>query len=104
MNLELHEYRGCMITVQRVTKIYGGRDGVRALDDVSIDFKTGEHTALIGASGSGKSTLLNIIGGIDAPTEGTVTVAGHDITSIADRELTMLRRDVIGIVFQFFNL
>jgi putative ABC transport system ATP-binding protein len=71
---------------------------------VSIDFQTGEHAALIGASGSGKSTLLNIIGGIDAPTEGTVTVAGRDITSIADRELTMLRRDVIGIVFQFFNL
>jgi putative ABC transport system ATP-binding protein len=95
-----------MITIQRVSKIYGaaGEKGVRALDDVSLRIAEGELVSLVGASGSGKSTLLNLIGGIDAPTEGTITVAGREITRISDREMTLVRRDLIGIVFQFFNL
>lgn len=95
-----------MITLEHVSKIYGPVSGgsVKALDDVSLRIEEGESVSLIGASGSGKSTLLNVIGGIDVPTSGRVVVDGREITAIGDRELTLLRRDVIGIVFQFFNL
>src|SRR2546423_1591055 len=95
-----------MITIQRVSKIYGAAEdkGVRALDDVSLRIDDGELISLVGASGSGKSTLLNLIGGIDAPTSGSITVDDRDITRISDREMTLVRRDLIGIIFQFFNL
>ncbi len=96
-----------MIELQQVSKHYGPTDptkGVRALDTVSVSIGEGEQVALVGASGSGKSTLLNIIGGIDTPTDGRVIVAGREVTSLGDREMTRLRREVIGIVFQFFNL
>jgi putative ABC transport system ATP-binding protein len=95
-----------MITLEHVSKIYGPVSGgsVKALDDISLRIEEGESVSLIGASGSGKSTLLNVIGGIDVPTSGRVVVDGREITAIGDRELTLLRRDTIGIVFQFFNL
>jgi putative ABC transport system ATP-binding protein len=94
-----------MISVQQVSKIYGAKGkGVKAIDDVSLEIAAGTLVSLIGASGSGKSTLLNLIGGIDAPTSGTITIDGHDITRAGDREMTLLRRGTIGIVFQFFNL
>ncbi len=95
-----------MITVNNVSKIYGSAaaNGLVALDDVSLEINPGELVALIGASGSGKSTLLNVMGGIDAPTNGTVIVDGQNIAEIGERGRTLLRRNQVGIIFQFFNL
>lgn len=77
---------------------------VAALSDVSVAFRTGTWTAVMGASGSGKSTLLHCAGGLERPTSGRVIVSGSDITDATDRELTALRRTAIGFVFQNFNL
>ena len=77
---------------------------VDALVGVSIDVPVGQFTAVMGPSGSGKSTLMHILAGLDQPTEGTVTIAGLQISSMSDGELTRLRRRHIGFVFQFFNL
>lgn len=83
------------------------REGARehvVLDGVDLDIRRGETVALRGRSGSGKSTLLNLIGGIDAPDAGTVTVAGIDLTGLAERDRTLFRREHIGFVYQAFNL
>lgn len=95
-----------MITLDRVSKLYGPSEGkgVKALDNVSLTIAEGEQVSLIGASGSGKSTLLNLVGGIDSPSEGVITLDGRDITRIGDKGMTLMRRELIGIVFQFFNL
>ena len=88
-----------------LTKRYGeGSTAVEALRGVSLDVKAGELVAVMGPSGSGKSTLMHILAGLDKPTEGTVTIAGTEITKLADAKLTRLRRKHIGFVFQFFNL
>ncbi|GAA3291369.1 ABC transporter ATP-binding protein [Dactylosporangium vinaceum] len=79
-------------------------NGVRALDEVSIDFAAGSFTAIMGPSGSGKSTLLQCAAGLDRPTSGRVVLDGHDLTALNERRLTRLRRDRIGFVFQGFNL
>ena len=76
----------------------------RVLDGVDLDIRRGETVALRGRSGSGKSTLLNLIGGIDAPDAGTVTVAGIELTRLAERDRTLFRRKHIGFVYQAFNL
>jgi len=83
------------------------REGAReqvVLDDIDLDIRRGETVALRGRSGSGKSTLLNLIGGIDAPDTGSVTVAGIDLTGLPERERTLFRRKHIGFVYQSFNL
>jgi len=86
-------------------KIYGsGENEVKALDHVSIHIEDGDFISIIGTSGSGKSTLLNMLGGLDRPTSGKVTVAGKDIFSMGDEELTIFRRRNIGFVFQDYNL
>jgi putative ABC transport system ATP-binding protein len=86
-------------------KVYGkGDTEVRALDHVSIGFRAGELTAIMGPSGSGKSTLLHCLAGLDALTSGTVFIGDTDLTTLNDRKLTILRRDRIGFVFQAFNL
>ncbi len=74
------------------------------LDSVDLDIHEGEFFVLLGKSGSGKSTLLNLIGGIDLAEGGSITISGVDITRLSDRQLTLFRRDHIGIIFQFFNL
>jgi len=88
-----------------LTKIYGhGDTRVYALDDVSVDFRRGEFTAIMGPSGSGKSTLMHCLAGLDAPTSGSVRIADTELTGLSDKKMTQLRRDRIGFVFQSFNL
>ena len=86
-------------------KYYGSGDTqVKALDGVDLSVRQGEFVAIVGTSGSGKSTLLHMLGGLDRPTSGTVTVGGKDIFSLKDEELTIFRRRKIGFVFQAYNL
>jgi putative ABC transport system ATP-binding protein len=88
-----------------LVKTYGsGETEVRALDGVSIAIAEGEMVAIMGPSGSGKSTLLHLLGALETPTSGTIELAGRRFEGLDDRELTLLRRDTIGFVFQFFNL
>jgi putative ABC transport system ATP-binding protein len=96
---------GQVVTAADVTRRYGeGAAAVDALAGVSTDFERGRFTAIMGPSGSGKSTLMHILAGLDKPTSGTVSLDGVEITSLDDGELTKLRRDKFGFVFQFFNL
>ncbi len=90
---------------ERVTKRHGdGPAAVRALDDVSVSFAAGGFTAITGPSGSGKSTLLHCLAGLDRPTSGRILLGDADLTACSDRQLTRLRRDRVGFVFQAFNL
>ena len=94
-----------ILSTQNVRKIYGtGESEVRALDGVDLKVEKGEFVAVVGTSGSGKSTLLHMLGGLDRPTSGTVTVDGKDIFSLKDEALTIFRRRKIGFVFQNYNL
>ena len=94
-----------IVETENLTKIYGSGDvQVNALDGVSIQVDTGEFVAVMGPSGCGKSTLLHMIGGLDRPTSGVVKIEGHDLSSLNDDDLTDLRREHIGFIFQFFNL
>lgn len=93
------------VELRNVTRTYGKRNTeVRALDGVSIGFPTATWTAVMGPSGSGKSTLLHCAAGLEAVTSGEVFLAGADITTASDEELTVLRRETVGFVFQSFNL
>jgi putative ABC transport system ATP-binding protein len=94
-----------VVSAHDVVRRYGDGDtAVDALRGVSLDVTRGHLTAVMGTSGSGKSTLMHILAGLDQPTSGQVTVAGVDVTNLGDNELTKLRRDHIGFIFQFFNL
>jgi putative ABC transport system ATP-binding protein len=94
-----------MLEVEDVTKSYRqGRREVHAVRGVSLRVEPGEMVVLLGPSGSGKSTLLHLLGGLDRPTTGRVRFEGRDLAGLPDDELTRLRRDRIGHVFQFFNL
>ncbi len=93
------------IEVNGLTKVYGeGGTEVRALDGVDLEIADGEMVAIMGPSGSGKSTLLHLLGALETPTDGTIALAGTRFEGLDDSELTLLRRDGIGFVFQFFNL
>lgn len=94
-----------ILSTKNLRKIYGtGESEVHALDCVDIQVEKGEFVAVVGTSGSGKSTLLHMLGGLDRPTSGTVTVDGKDIFMLKDEELTIFRRRKIGFVFQNYNL
>ncbi len=94
-----------LLEVNNISKTYGsGEAAVHALRKVSFSVSKGEYVAIVGESGSGKSTLLNMIGALDTPTSGKVTISGKEIFSMNDRKLTIFRRRNIGFIFQAFNL
>ena len=93
-----------MISLHHVTKIFDGKRKATALEEVDLHVEKGQVVAIIGPSGSGKSTLLNLIGGLDRPTSGKICIGGENLSELSDDELTRVRRDKIGFVFQFFNL
>lgn len=94
-----------VLKTENLKKYYGsGETTVKALDGINLEIEDGEFAAIVGTSGSGKSTLLHMIGGLDRPTEGKVTVSGKEIFSLKDDELTIFRRRKIGFVFQSYNL
>lgn len=91
--------------LQAVTRVFTVGDTiVRALDEVYLTLRPGEFTAVVGRSGSGKSTLLNVMAGIDRPSSGSVSINGRRLDTMSDDALTRMRRDEIGVVYQFFNL
>ena len=94
-----------IVTAVDVRRRYGEGDAaVNALAGVTVGFERGHFSAIMGPSGSGKSTLMHILAGLDRPTSGSVTLDGDEITGLDDAELTRLRRDKLGFIFQFFNL
>jgi putative ABC transport system ATP-binding protein len=94
-----------IVEVSGLTKIYGsGASQVIALDSVDLVVPEGQFVTVMGPSGCGKSTLLNLLGGLDTPTAGTISIDSHDLGTLPDDQLTELRRRRIGFVFQFFNL
>jgi putative ABC transport system ATP-binding protein len=96
---------GAVVVARDVTRRYGeGDTAVDALRGISVDIAPAKATAVMGPSGSGKSTLMHILAGLDKPTAGSVGIAGQEITALGDNDLTRLRREHIGFVFQFFNL
>ena len=94
-----------IIKIKNLVKIFNdSAQEVRAVDGVTLDISAGEFTAIVGPSGSGKTTLLNLIGGLDAPTSGSLHVDGKDIAQLTEREMTAFRLHHIGFVFQAYNL
>ena len=94
-----------IVSCTDLRRVYGeGEAAVQALRGVTLEFPAGQFTAIMGPSGSGKSTLMHLLAGLDKPTSGSVTVDGREIAGLGDKELTQLRRDRLGFVFQAFNL
>ena len=93
------------VRARALTKLYGKGEGtVRALDGVDVDFAAGRFTAIMGPSGSGKSTLMHLLAGLDTASSGQASIGDTDVTTLSDNQLTALRRDRVGFVFQSFNL
>ena len=94
-----------IVRFKNVSKIYTcGEHELRALDRVSFTLDEGNFVVILGPSGAGKSTLLNLLGGLDSPSEGTITVSGSDISKLSENELADYRASTVGFVFQFYNL
>lgn len=94
-----------ILKISNLSKVYGkGATAVKALDDVSLTIKKGEFVAIIGPSGSGKSTLMHMMGGVDKPTSGNVTIENTDIYNLNETQLAIFRRRQIGLIYQFYNL
>jgi putative ABC transport system ATP-binding protein len=93
-----------VILLRGVSKTFEGKRKVTALDGIDLSIAKGEMASLVGPSGSGKSTMLNLIGGLDRPTLGEVELDGQPLSKLSDDDLTRVRRDKIGFIFQFFNL
>jgi len=100
----IKEVNPSVISLDSVSKHFEGRRRVTALQEVTLEVPKGELVSIVGPSGSGKSTLLNLIGGLDRPTSGTITLDGQRLDGLADDGLTAVRRDKLGFIFQFFNL
>jgi putative ABC transport system ATP-binding protein len=90
--------------LSQVSKVFDGKRKVTALAHIDLEIVRAEMVSIIGPSGSGKSTLLNLIGGLDRPSSGEIRIDGHALSNLSDDELTRVRRDKIGFIFQFFNL
>ncbi len=104
-NPQLLAPAGAAVAAAGLVKVYGsGSTAVRALDGVTVQFRTGEFTAIMGPSGSGKSTLMHCLAGLDTPTSGSVRIGQAELSGLSDRSLTRLRRSRVGFVFQSFNL
>ena len=96
---------GALISCRNLTRIYQmGESRLKALDDVSLDIEAGEFVAVTGASGSGKSTLMNMIGGLDRPSSGTVSINGSEMSTMKPSDLARFRNETIGFIFQQFQL
>ncbi len=94
-----------IVQFDHVSKVYTAGDHMlKALDQVDLSLEEGKFVVILGPSGAGKSTLLNLLGGLDTPTEGTITVSGKDISKLSDNELADYRAATVGFVFQFYNL
>ena len=93
-----------MITLSGVSKTFDGRRNVTALDRLDLNIDRGDMVSIVGPSGSGKSTLLNLIGALDRPSSGFIEIDGQRLDGLSDDDLTRVRRDKIGFIFQFFNL
>jgi putative ABC transport system ATP-binding protein len=93
-----------MILLDQVSKVFDGKRKATALESVCLEIAKGQVVSIVGPSGSGKSTLLNLIGGLDRPTSGQIRIDGENLAELPDDDLTHVRRDKIGFVFQFFNL
>src|SRR5947209_9895680 len=93
-----------MISLTRVSKIFDGKRKATALEHIDLHIEKGQVVSIVGPSGSGKSTLLNLIGGLDRPTSGEIRIDGENLSKLSDDDLTRVRRDKVGFVFQFFNL
>jgi putative ABC transport system ATP-binding protein len=103
--IEARPSTGTAASASGVTKAYGeGEARVLALDNVSVDIDAGRFTAIMGPSGSGKSTLLHVLAGLDRPSQGHIFIGETEITGMNDKQLTLLRRDKVGFIFQSFNL
>src|SRR5436309_174767 len=93
-----------MISLTHVSKIFDGRRKATALEGIDLQIDKRHMVSIVGPSGSGKSTLLNLIGGLDRPTSGDIRIDGENLSELSDDDLTRVRRDKIGFIFQFFNL
>ena len=93
-----------MIRLANVSKTFRGKRNVTALQNINLEIARGEMVSIVGPSGSGKSTLLNLIGGLDTPSSGAIAIDGTPLSGLPDDDLTRIRRDKIGFIFQFFNL
>ena len=94
-----------IVELKNVSRVYtSGDHELRALDDVNLSLDEGKFVVILGPSGAGKSTLLNLLGGLDSPTSGTITVCGNDISTLTQNELADYRAETVGFVFQFYNL
>ena len=93
-----------MISLTHVSKVFDGKRKATALDNIDLEIERGQVVSIMGPSGSGKSTLLNLIGGLDRPTAGEIRIESENLGELSDDDLTRVRRDKIGFVFQFFNL
>jgi len=105
VSIDGREHRDSLVTVRNINKVYRrGGESIEVLQGLNLDVEKGEFVAFMGPSGSGKTTLLNLLGGLDTPTSGTVTVDGDEITHMSGKKLASWRARHVGFIFQMYNL